>query len=299
MGRHRRLRHTRPVEVLVGRSNVAGRSGRRSPIPVVVAAAVIGVGLTSCGELGGTADTPAQETGIPQDAATWRVMAAPEPTAEGASVHLGVTRLGCANGVTGAVLEPTILVEEDRVVISTPVEHFSGGADCPDNDVVYVDVELGQDALGKDLVDAGCLSDGEAASTAACSLGPARWHLPTAAGVDEVVDWTAPADYSFQVTSLCGERAFLGTFDINVSADEVSSVASLDGRSPDLAEHDAMTVQDILHEANAGLRGGRTVRLSLDEEGNPRYVSIGENLAQSDGASCYFIHELSAPSSRR
>lgn len=282
----------------MSRSTVAGRSGPRSPIPVV-AAAVIVVGLTSCGKPEGTAGTPTDGTGIPQDAATWRVVAAPEPSTDGASVHLGVTRLGCANGVTGAVVEPTVLAEGDRVVISTPVEHFSGGADCPDNDVVYLDVELGQEALGKDLVDAACLSDGEAASTTACSLGPARWHLPAAAGVDEMVNWTVPADYSFQVTSLCGERAFLGTFDIKVSADKVTSVASLDGRSPDLAEHDAMTVQDILHEAKAGLRDGRTVRLSLDEEGNPRYVSIGENLAQSDGASCYFIHELSAPSSRR
>jgi hypothetical protein len=58
-----------------------------------------------------------------------------------------------------------------------------------------------------------------------------------------------------------------------------------------------MTVQDMLQEANARLRGGGTVRLSLDEEGNPRYISTGDNLAQSDGASCYFIHKLSAPSS--
>ncbi|WP_153011685.1 DUF6174 domain-containing protein [Serinicoccus chungangensis] len=281
----------------MSRSSVAGRSGLRWPVLGTIVAAVIGLGLTSCGNLESTAGSPTSKTDIPQDAATWQVIAAPEPTPRGATVHLGVTRLGCANGVTGEVLEPTVLVEEERVVISTPVEHFPGGADCPTNDVEYLDVELPADALGKDLVDAACLNGGEAATTAACSLGPARWHLPTLAGVNEVVDWTAPADYNFQVTSLCGERAFLGTFDITVSADTVTSVESLDGRSPDLTEDDAMTVQDMLQEANARLRGGGTVRLSLDEQGNPRYIAIGDNLAQSDGASCYFIHKLSAPSS--
>lgn len=153
--------------------------------------------------------------------------------------------------------------------------------------------------IGKDLVDAACLDDGEAVGTQACALGAARWHLPTASGPVEVGPWSAPAEYRFQVTSLCGERAFLGTFDIHVSADEVTSVESLDGQTPDLAKSDAMTVQDIVHEARAGLSGGRTVRLSADEEGDPRYVSLGENLAQSDGASCYLIHELSSDSASR
>ena len=67
----------------------------------------------------------------------------------------------------------------------------------------------------------------------------------------------------------------------------------------DLAKSDAMTVQDILHEARAGLSDGGTVRLSVDEEGDSRYVSIGDDLAQSDGASCYFIHELSSASPSR
>ena len=281
------------------RSDVAERGSALARGRVVVAAAVVLVSLTGCGELTGAGSPPAHEASILGDAATWQVMAAPEPTAEGSTLRVGVTRLGCANGVTGEVLEPTVVVDGEKVVITTTVEHFSGGADCPGNDVVYLDVELGPDALGKDLVDAACLDDGEAVGTAACALGAARWHLPNASGLDEVGPWTAPADYSFQVTSLCGERAFLGTFDIQVSADEVTSVASLDGRTPDLAKPDAMTVQDILHEARAGLSDGRTVRLSVDEEGDPRYVSIGDNLAQSDSASCYFIHELSSASPNR
>ena len=281
------------------RSDVAERSGAPGCGRVVVAAAVALVGLTGCSEDTGAGRAPAHEVSTSGDVATWQVWAAPEPTAEGATLHLGVTRPGCANGVTGEVLEPTVVVDETRVVITTTVEQFSGDATCPGNDVVPLDVELGPDALGKDLVDAACLDDGEAVGTEACALGAARCHLPTTSGPDEVRLWAAPADYSFQVTSLCGERAFLGTFDIHVSADEVTSVASLDGRTPDLEKSDAMTLQDIVREARAGLGGGRTVRISVDEEGDPRYVSLGENLAQSDGASCHFIHELSSDSASR
>lgn len=275
-------------------SKVARLSGPWTVCRVVPALAVVVMCLTGCDELADGTSTSSGGTDTRGDAGTWQVMAAPEPTADGSRLYLGVTRLGCANGVTGEVLEPTVVMEENRVVISTRVEHFSGGADCPSNDVVPLEVELGPDALGKDLIDAACLSGGEAAGTAACSLGPARWHLPVVVGVDEVPAWTAPADYNFRVTSLCGERAFLGTFDIDVTADEVTGVVSLDGRSPDLAMQNAMTVHDILEEASVGMSDGRTVRLALDEEGDPRYVSLGDNLAQSDGTSCYFIHELTA-----
>lgn len=281
------------------RSKVPRLSGSRTVRRVVPVLAVLAMCLTGCAELVDGNSAGAGKIDTRGDAATWQLMAAPEPTADGSKLYLGVTRLGCANGVTGEVLQPTVVVEEDRVLISTRVEHFSGGADCPGNDVVPLEIELGPDALNKDVIDAACLSEGEAAGTSPCSLGPARWHLPTVMGVEEVAEWTTPADYNFQVTSLCGERAFLGTFNIDVTDDEVTGVVSLDASSPDLATHDAMTVQDILQEARAGISDGRTVRLSLDDEGDPRYVSIGDNLAQSDGASCYFIHELSAASAGR
>lgn len=281
------------------RSKVPRLSGSRTVRRVVPVLAVLAMCLTGCAELVDGNSAGAGKIDTRGDAATWQLMAAPEPTADGSKLYLGVTRLGCANGVTGEVLQPTVVVEEDRVLISTRVEHFSGGADCPGNDVVPLEIELGPDALNKDVIDAACLSEGEAAGTSPCSLGPARWHLPTVMGVEEVAERTTPADYNFQVTSLCGERAFLGTFNIDVTDDEVTGVVSLDASSPDLATHDAMTVQDILQEARAGISDGRTVRLSLDDEGDPRYVSIGDNLAQSDGASCYFIHELSAASAGR
>ncbi|WP_299518004.1 hypothetical protein [uncultured Serinicoccus sp.] len=208
-------------------------------------------------------------------------------------VSLLVTRLGCAGGVTGPVLDPVIEVEPDRVVISTPVEARSGAANCLGNDTVPLEVRLGPDALGRDLVDAACLDGAEAAGTAACTPGPARWHLPSPERAGRI-DWAAPDTYTFQVTSMCGERAFLGTFEIDVADGEVTGIEPLRdrfGESTDLVMDSAMTMEDIVEEAN---RGGVDPRVALDPDSTPRYVSLGRDLAQSDSATCYFIHDYSA-----
>ncbi|WP_299519175.1 DUF6174 domain-containing protein [uncultured Serinicoccus sp.] len=189
------------------------------------------------------------------------------------------------------MLEPRVDVEADRVVIATSVEALSGG-DCPANDTVPVQVDLGADALGQDLVDAACLEDGAAVGSTFCSTGPVRWHLPETGGVQEVPGWVAPSRYSYQVTSRCGLRAFIGTFGVEVSDGAVTRAVALDDTSGELALADAPTLEDILDEARTGVRSGRTVRVSLDELGDPRYVSVGDDLAQSDTTACYVIHEL-------
>ncbi|GAA4874084.1 hypothetical protein GCM10025788_10700 [Serinicoccus chungangensis] len=274
---------------------VAGRGDRvrRSLWGVVVV--VLSLSLSGCATGSATAPGAAEGLAREGDAATWQIGSAPEVTEDGAVVSLLVTRLGCAGGVTGPVLDPVIEVEPDRVVISTPVEARSGAADCPGNDTVPLEVRLGPDALGRDLVDAACLDGAEAAGTAACTPGPARWHLPTVEPAGRI-DWAAPDTYTFQVTSMCGERAFLGTFEIDVSGGEVNAIEPLGDRfgestMSELVVDSAMTLEDIVEEVN---RGGVARRVALDAEGTPRYVSLGRDLAQSDSATCYFIHDYSA-----
>ncbi len=272
---------------------VAGRGDRvrRSLWGVVLA--VLSLSLSGCATGSATAPGAGEGDARQGDTATWQIGSAPEATEDGAVVSLLVTRLGCAGGVTGPVLDPVIEVEPDRVVISTPVEARSGAANCLGNDTVPLEVRLGPDALGRDLVDAACLDGAEAAGTAACTPGPARWHLPSPERAGRI-DWAAPDTYTFQVTSMCGERAFLGTFEIDVADGEVTGIEPLRdrfGESTDLVMDSAMTMEDIVEEAN---RGGVDPRVALDPDSTPRYVSLGRDLAQSDSATCYFIHDYSA-----
>lgn len=269
---------------MVEQTNDAARGGRGLCARLLVLCLPAMV-LTGCG---GTS-WPGSKGGDP---ATWQIAAAPEPAADGATLHLGVTRLGCASGRTGTVLEPEVTVEDDRVVINTPVERLSGNSTCQGNDTVPLEVELSTDSVGKDLVDAACLDGGEAAGTAACAAGAARWHLPTTTVIERLPDWTPPGAYTFAVTSLCGERAFLGTFEIAVVDGRPISAEPLDDRAEGMTLRNAMSLQQIWREADDALRGGRTVRIEMDREENPRYVSVGENLAQSDATSCYFIHHI-------
>ncbi|WP_022923425.1 hypothetical protein [Serinicoccus marinus] len=263
---------------MVGRR--APRHGRRwaaSASSVVVTAA-----LASCGMPSTTAGG---------DAATWTVTRAPEPAADGAVVHLAVTRLGCASGVTGRVLEPTVVVEEGQVVIDTRVEHVDAG-ECPGNDTEMIQLELGPDAVGKDLVDAACLGTGEAAGTPACETGPVRWHLPVPDARREMPGWAAPEAYRYQVTSLCGERAFVGTFEIDVAQGEVTGARQLGEDPSDLALATAPTLEELLEETAAGVRARNHALVAMTPEGDPRYLSVGRDLADSDGTSCYLIHQV-------
>ncbi|WP_335675536.1 DUF6174 domain-containing protein [Serinicoccus hydrothermalis] len=272
---------------------VAGRGdrARRHLWGAIVVA--LSLSLSGCATGSATAPGAAEGTAREGDTATWQIGSAPEVTQDGAVVNLLVTRLGCAGGVTGPVLDPVIDVEPNSVVISTPVEARSGAANCLGNDTVPLEVQLGPDALGKDLVDAACLDGAEAAGTAPCDPGPARWHLPSPEPAGRI-DWAAPDTYTFQVTSMCGQRAFLGTFEIDVAGGEVTALEPLGDRfgestMSEAVVESAMTLEDIVEEAN---RGGVARRVALDAEGTPRYVSIGRDPAQSDSTSCYFIHEF-------
>ena len=80
-----------------------------------------------------------------------------------------MSRLGCANGVTGEVLPPDVQVLDDRVVVTFEVAALGpGDATCPGNDLVPYTVELGEPIGDRMLIDGACLDGGPAATTSWC-----------------------------------------------------------------------------------------------------------------------------------
>ena len=71
-----------------------------------------------------------------------------------------VSRLGCANGVTGEVHEPEVSLEDDAVVVAFSVDPITTDASCPDNDEVPYEVVLPEPLGDRSLVDRQCEPDG-------------------------------------------------------------------------------------------------------------------------------------------
>lgn len=111
------------------------------------------------------------------DAAVWTVSPASDVTPASSSFTALVTRLGCAGGVTGDVLEPLVEIGPTDIVVT----FFVAGLDseleqtCPENDAVPVEVALGERIGDRPILDGACRSGSEAASTSHCAAGPARW----------------------------------------------------------------------------------------------------------------------------
>lgn len=104
---------------------------------------------------------------------TWELRSTPSP--KSTEVALVVSRLECAGGVTGEVLSPVVRIEDERVVIETPVaDNGSDDGECPGNDAVPVTVRLAEPLGDRALVDGACL-DGEAAGLTMCDQ-PERWR---------------------------------------------------------------------------------------------------------------------------
>ena len=110
------------------------------------------------------------------DIGTWELLNSTEVTSFSITLQLGVTRLECASGVTGTVLDPRVQVEQERIVIRTDVEPLPpGGYTCQGNDAVPVTVELNEPIGKRELVDAACLG-GRAVNTAPCTDNGVRWR---------------------------------------------------------------------------------------------------------------------------
>ena len=134
---------------------------------------VFGVVACTALLLSGCASSAGVERG---ETGTWQLLNSAEITTASTTLRLGVTRVECASGETGAVLDPEVKVEADGIVIRTPVEslHISE-ATCQSNNVVPVTVELAEPLGQRDLLDAFCL-DSSAGTTSFCSDGGVRWR---------------------------------------------------------------------------------------------------------------------------
>jgi hypothetical protein len=124
-------------------------------VPVVV----LSLGLAACG--GVVREIP-DETDPDQTAVNQPIEYATLPedanvTAETTSFTIEVTRLACASGVTGEVLEPAVEVKDTEVVIVARVARQDDGMyTCPSNDWVPITVNLPEPIGQRQLVDGEC-----------------------------------------------------------------------------------------------------------------------------------------------
>ncbi|NLG22665.1 MAG: hypothetical protein GX555_14685 [Actinomycetales bacterium] len=271
------------------------------PRPAIVAALALTLFAAGCGEVSTdqpgiapgsstvTSHEPADPPATVGEAATWQLQQ-PEfvnPHAQGLMVE--VTRLGCSGGETGEVLEPQVAYDNDRIIIRTDVAPLTGDTyTCQGNDAVPVEIQLEQSIGGRDLVDAACL-EGEAVTTADCT-DAVRWTSPSRGATSEIPDWEPPADYSFVVTSGCGERAFIGRFAVTVTAGAVSAVEPIGESYAGVTAEMTPTLSDMLDEARAAAEQG-TVEVAVDDAGVPRWIDIDPIPNAIDDESCYAISD--------
>lgn len=105
--------------------------------------------------------------------ATWELSDPDSVSPDDAVIEIGVQRLGCASGETGEIVDVGVDLGEDHVVIEAAVEPLEGPADCPSNEVVPTDVDLGESIGDRELVDGVCEHE-RAAETTMCDTS-VRW----------------------------------------------------------------------------------------------------------------------------
>lgn len=158
------VREGRSVASITAVGADADRAGARARALLAVGAVLVLIAACSSGAQGGSAASG--------DTATWELIS--DVGAESRTLEIGVTRLGCAGGVTGEVLEPRVIYEDTRIVVEVDVAALGDGAySCPGNDVVPIVVELTEPVRDRTLVDGACL-DGEAGTTSFC-VTEVRW----------------------------------------------------------------------------------------------------------------------------
>lgn len=222
------------------------------------------------------------------DVATWSL--APDELLDPKTTFLvvEVTRLGCASGLTGTVLDPQIQYDETQVFLRADVEEMGPGAqDCQGNDAVPVEIHLDQPLGVRALVDAACL-EGEAVSTAGCT-DAVRWAPP--AGLirhDGVPDWQPPPVYSFVVQSSCGEQAFIGEYAVSVVQGAVAGVDPLRGGFDGIGLDAVPSMAVMLERARQAEREGE-VEVWVDQDGIPRWFDLDPLLDSIDDENCFLV----------
>lgn len=133
-------------------------------------------GCTSSKPGNGESGTSQPQTG---DLGSWELLNASEITSESTTLKLGVTRVDCASGITGTILEPQVTLEKDRITVRSDVERAKAGVGtCQSNNVVPVTLELQEPVGNRELFDAICLDEYKL-TTAFCLDGGVRWKPET------------------------------------------------------------------------------------------------------------------------
>ena len=123
--------------------------------------------------------------------------------------------------------------------------------------------------------------------------GPAA---PTSSGTPAAGEWQEPENYSFAVTSSCGERAFIGDYRVVVGGGEV--VASewrdpADGRWTPVDRLEWVpTLGDMLDEvrvASGDPEAGEVLLESDPADGHPTSISVDHIENAIDDETCYVI----------
>lgn len=156
------------------------RGARSFLITAVVCMAMAASGCSSPGHTAGganeTSPAPGKNASNASVTASWELLNAAEISPESTVLRLGVTRIQCASGITGTVLEPEIQINGERIMIRTSVESQEpGDYSCPGNNVVPVTVNLRSPIGERELFDASCL-DTDTLATAFCVDGGVRWR---------------------------------------------------------------------------------------------------------------------------
>jgi hypothetical protein len=116
----------------------------------------------------------------PGDPAVWLTDSTDVPTTTASSFTALVTRQGCSGGVTGRVLRPGVVATDTEVIVRFSAEALGDGAhDCPSNDWVPYQVDIGQPLGDRALVDGECREGEQAKGTASCNEEAAlgvRWR---------------------------------------------------------------------------------------------------------------------------
>ncbi|MDQ0726057.1 hypothetical protein [Microbacterium sp. W4I20] len=145
---------------------------QRDVLGIILVASVV---LSGCAAAPAPQPPPTTATPDPSDAplvpgapATWQLIDPDSVTSDSTTLEVEVTRLDCANGVTGELLAPVVTYDADRVTIRIDAEPTgSGAANCLGNDAVPVTVTLREPVGERTLVDGACIST-DAERTAAC-----------------------------------------------------------------------------------------------------------------------------------
>ena len=114
--------------------------------------------------------------------------------------------------------------------------------------------------------------------------------IPTAAG------WQEPADYSFAVTSWCGERMFTGDYRVEVAGGEVVASQRHDATDGEWKPVDYLqwvpTLGDMLEEvarATDAPEAGEVTLESDPADGHPIVVRVDHLANAIDDETCYEI----------